>query len=82
MGRQIWGGTVIMETLIREVQKQGGTAGDVWYLITPEGEKFLAVVASQLVAHRRESAAVSKSRVNIDERSPVGGVSAGPGFLF
>lgn len=75
-------GMSIIQALVKEVQEKGGTDEDIRYLATPEGEKFLAYVASRLVAYRRESAAVSKFRVNIDEQAPVGSVPAGPGFLF
>lgn len=83
MAKQIIrGGAVIIENLVKEVQKQGGTAEDVRYLITPEGKMFLAKIASRLMAHRRYLRQFPKPRENTDEQSPVGGAPEGPGFLF
>lgn len=61
-------GMSILQALTKEVQEKGGTDEDIRYLATPEGEKFLAYAAAELVAHRQEL-----TRVASEDR---------PGFLF
>ena len=79
--RSIRGGGEIIEILVKEVEKIGGTAEDVRYLATPEAQEFLAHVASELVTHLREPVKDPKESEAVDKLSR-GGVIEGPGFLF